>query len=77
MSPRGEIVALLQSDLYERVVDAEPETHMTWRSPLGWTVRISGARNAPFVTVCWPDGRVYEGCESVGMTAVELDAVLP
>lgn len=75
VNERREIVALLQSDLYERVPDRDPERGMTWKSPLRWCVRITGSREEPVVQVWRPDGTNFWGPEPC--TAVALDGILP
>ena len=72
---QGRMVDLLQSDLYERVADPEPETGMTWESPLGWRVRFQMVAGAMHVTVSTPDGSEHAHLVSADVDA--LDSVLP
>ena len=51
---RREIVELLSDDLFKRVDEDDHETTMTWVSPLGWKVKISGPRDEPLVEIFHP-----------------------
>lgn len=76
MSKRSEIIEVLRDDLYVRVDDETP-TSMTWRSPLKWTVKISGPPDDPIVTVLNPMGLIFEGIEERHMDWADLHALLP
>ena len=69
-SRQGRMVDLLQSDLYERVADTDPETGMTWESPLGWRVRFQMVGAEMHVTVYGPNGG-----EHAFLVAPDVDAL--
>ena len=74
-SMRRAIIDLLSSDLYAPVAVPGDTLGLTFVSPLGWKVRVSGEREHPTVEIFQPGGSLWRTL--VNTSDYELDEVLP